>query len=76
MKLTGDGLDILQVGRGAILKNDGASTLAVLELESEWLALSNCEDAVEELGLVGSSGQGGESRENEGVLHFERCEFR
>lgn len=38
-KRTGQCLDIVSIGRGAILENDGAATLAVVKLEGEAGAL-------------------------------------
>lgn len=68
--LTGQDLDILGVGRGAVLESNGAAALAVAELEGEALALLDLEVGVQDFGL-GGHGNGGQSRENDGVLHCE-----
>lgn len=60
-RLTGQDLDILGVGLGSVLENDGAATLAAVKLEGEWLARDNLEVGVEELGLNGD-GDGGQGR--------------
>lgn len=68
--LTGQDLDVLGVGRGAVLESNGAAALAVAELEGEALALLDLEVGVQDFGL-GGHGNGGQSRENDGVLHCE-----
>ena len=54
---TGQGLEVQEVFVGAMLKGDGAATLAAGELEGKGLALLDVEGGVEEGGL--GDGQGG-----------------
>lgn len=73
-QLTGQGLDILGVGRGTVLQDNGAAALAVVELEGEARALLEIEIGVQKAGF-GGRGQSSQRSENDGVLHSENEEW-
>lgn len=70
MGLTGQNLDVLEVGALAGLQSDGAAVRAARVLEGEGLALLDLELGVEELGLGESNGNEGRDS-SDGVLHLD-----
>lgn len=67
---TGQGVDILEVARGAVLENNGTTVVAAAEGELKGLALDNVELGVGEAGLGQGAGGKGSGSGSDGVLHF------